>query len=159
MRHTVSLKVRKEMSGINVTPFDASAYLDNEETIAVYLTDAIESGNEDVMLAAFRDVAKARGMTKVAAAAGVQRESLYKSLADGAKPRFETMLRLMSALGVRLVVTPGPRPAVQGPRLPRRPLKPAGAAKAGRGSKIAAEKSASATRKPRAPRPSKNLQA
>jgi probable addiction module antidote protein len=145
------------MSEINVTPFDASEYLDNEETIAAYLTDAIESGNEDVMLAAFRDVAKARGMTKVAAAAGVQRESLYKSLADGAKPRFETILRLMSALGVRFVVTTtGPRPEAQRQRVPRRPLKPLGAAKSRHGPKAEAEKSASAARKPRAPRASKN---
>jgi probable addiction module antidote protein len=88
----------------NITPFDASEYLDSEETIAAYLNDALASGNEDVVLAAFRDVAKARGMAKVAADAGVQRESLYKSLSEGAKPRFETILKLAGALGVRFVM-------------------------------------------------------
>jgi probable addiction module antidote protein len=93
----------EEMSKTNITPFDASEYLDSEETIAAYLNDALASGNEDVVLAAFRDVAKARGMAKVAADAGVQRESLYKSLTEGAKPRFETILKVAGALGVRFV--------------------------------------------------------
>jgi probable addiction module antidote protein len=91
------------MSKTNITPFDASEYLDSEETIAAYLNDALASGSEDVVLAAFRDVAKARGMAKVAAEAGVQRESLYKSLTEGAKPRFETILKVAGALGVRFV--------------------------------------------------------
>jgi probable addiction module antidote protein len=144
------------MSESNVTPFDASEYLDNEETIAAYLTDALESGNEDVMLAAFRDVAKARGMTKVAAAAGVQRESLYKSLADGAKPRFETILRLMSALGVKFVVTTGSKPGIPHPGTVRRLPKPASVAKTAHGSKKAAAKLASAVQTPRTPLTSKN---
>jgi probable addiction module antidote protein len=92
------------MSKTNITAFDAAEYLDSEETIAAYLNDALESGNEDVVLAAFRDVAKARGMARIAADAGVQRESLYKSLSEGAKPRFETMLKVASALGVRFVM-------------------------------------------------------
>ena len=91
------------MSKTNITPFDASEYLDSEETIAAYLNDALASGSEDVVLAAFRDVAKARGMAKVAAEAGVQRESLYKSLTEGAKPRFETILKVAGALGVRFM--------------------------------------------------------
>jgi probable addiction module antidote protein len=49
---------------------------------------------------------KARGMSKVASEAGVQRESLYKSLAEGAKPRFETIQKVAAALGVKLVAVP-----------------------------------------------------
>lgn len=96
------------MSETNITPFDAAEYLDSEEAIAAYLNDAFESKNDDVMIAALRDVAKARGMTRVAADAGVQRESLYKSLADGAKPRFDTVLKLVGALGVKLVIATDP---------------------------------------------------
>lgn len=95
------------MSKTNITPFDASEYLDSEETIVAYLADAFESGSEDVMLAALKDVAKARGMTKVAAEAGVQRESLYKALGEGAKPRFETILKVTKALGVKIALVPG----------------------------------------------------
>jgi probable addiction module antidote protein len=96
------------MSETNITPFDAAEYLDSEEAIAAYLNDAFESKNDDVMIAALRDVAKARGMTRVAADAGVQRESLYKSLADGAKPRFDTIVKLVGALGVKFVIATDP---------------------------------------------------
>jgi probable addiction module antidote protein len=96
----------KEMSKVNITPFDASEFLDSEETIAAYLADAFDSGNEDLILAALRDVAKARGMTKVASDAGVQRESLYKALGAGAKPRFDTILKVTKALGVKIAVLP-----------------------------------------------------
>ena len=92
------------MSKTTITPFDAAEYLDSEETIAAYLSDALESGNEEVVLAAFRDVAKARGMARIAAEAGVQRESLYKSLSEGGKPRFETILKVANALGVKFVM-------------------------------------------------------
>ena len=89
-----------------VTPFDAADYLDDEETIALYLNAALEDPNPDVLLAAIRDVARARGMTQLASAAGLGRESLYKALTPGAKPRYDTVLKLLHALGVRLTATP-----------------------------------------------------
>ena len=85
--------------------FDASDYLDNEETIAEYLAAALENSDPDVFLAAVRDVAKARGIASVAENAGLGRESLYKALKPGAKPRFDTVRRLLTALGVKLDVT------------------------------------------------------
>ena len=91
---------------IKVAPFDAADYLDDEETIAEYLTAALEDPNPDVFLTAVRDVARARGMTQLATDAGLGRESLYKALAPGAKPRYDTMLRLLHALGVKLSATP-----------------------------------------------------
>jgi probable addiction module antidote protein len=90
---------------LELAPFDASDYLDNEETIAEYLAAALENPDPDAFLSAVRDVAKARGITTVAEAAGLGRESLYKALKPGAKPRFETVRRLLTALGVRLDVT------------------------------------------------------
>lgn len=89
-----------------VTPFDAADYLDDEETIALYLNAALEDPNPDVLLAAIRDVARARGMTQLANAAGLGRESLYKALTPGARPRYDTVLKLLHALGVRLTATP-----------------------------------------------------
>lgn len=93
---------------IKLTPFDASKYLDNEETISVYLTEALESGDDDVFLAALGDVIKARGMAAVAGQAGVGRESLYKTLTPGSKPRLETVFKLLHALGIRLIAAPEP---------------------------------------------------
>ena len=86
--------------------FDAADYLDDEETIAEYLTAALEDSNPDVFLAAVRDVARAKGMTQLAKDAGLGRESLYKALTPGAKPRYDTMLKLLHALGVKLSATP-----------------------------------------------------
>jgi probable addiction module antidote protein len=74
--------------------------------IAEYLSAALEDENPDVFLAAVSDVAKARGMTAIAASTGLGRESLYKALAPGAKPRYETIVKVLHGLGVRLTVQP-----------------------------------------------------
>lgn len=89
-----------------LAPFDAADYLDDEETIVEYLTAALEDPNPDVFLIAVRDVARARGMAQLAKDAGLGRESLYKALTAGAKPRYDTLLKLLHALGVKLTVTP-----------------------------------------------------
>lgn len=89
-----------------IAPFDAADYLDDEQTIAEYLTAALEDPNPDVFLTAVRDVARARGMAQLAKDAGLGRESLYKALTPGAKPRYDTVLKLLNALGVRLSATP-----------------------------------------------------
>ena len=91
---------------VKLATFDAADYLDDEETIAEYLSAALEDPNPDVFLAPIRDVARARGMTQLAKDAGLGRESLYKALTPGAKPRFDTMLKLLHALGVNLSATP-----------------------------------------------------
>jgi probable addiction module antidote protein len=88
------------------SPFDAADYLDSEETIAEYLTAALEDADPDVFLTAVRDVARARGMTQLAKDAGLGRESLYKALTPGAKPRYDTLLKLLHALGVKLTASP-----------------------------------------------------
>jgi probable addiction module antidote protein len=60
--------------------FDATDYLDDEATIAAYISAALEDPNPDVFLTAVRDVARARGMTQLAKDTGLGRESLYKAL-------------------------------------------------------------------------------
>ena len=74
--------------------------------MAEYLNAALEDGNPDVLLQAIGDVAKARGMTQLAKDTGLGRESLYKALAPGAKPRYDTVLKLIRALGVELHAAP-----------------------------------------------------
>jgi probable addiction module antidote protein len=74
--------------------------------IAAYLNAALEEGDPELLVAAIADVAKARGIATIAAQAGVGRESLYKTLAPGAKPRMETILKLLHALGIRLNAVP-----------------------------------------------------
>ena len=84
------------------TPFDAADYLDDEETIAAYLSEALEDPDPDTFLMAVRTVARARGMTQLAKDSGLGRESLYKALTPGAKPRYDTMMKVIRALGVKL---------------------------------------------------------
>lgn len=91
---------------IDYSTFEVADYLDNEEVIAEYLSAAAEDDNPDVLLRALSDVAKARGMSQVAAAAGLGRESLYKALAPGSHPRFETIAAVLRALKVRFAVVP-----------------------------------------------------
>jgi len=86
--------------------FDAADYLDNEKVIAEYLSAALEDENPNVFLAAMRDVAKVHGMAQLAKDTGLGRESLYKALAPGAKPRYDTVLKLLRALGVELHAVP-----------------------------------------------------
>lgn len=82
-------------------PFDAARYLTDDESVAEYLSAVLDTGNADLLLMALGDVARARGMTQVARDAGLGRESLYKALSPGAKPRLDTVLEVARALGVR----------------------------------------------------------
>ena len=93
-----------KINQLGIAPFDASDYLDSEETIVEYLSAALENPDADAFLVAIRDIAKAQGISTVAANAGLGRESLYKVLKPGAQPRFDTVRRLLVALGVRLDV-------------------------------------------------------
>ena len=86
--------------------FDVADYLNNDEVIAEYLTAALEDPDPDVFLMAVADVAKARGMSHVASETGLGRESLYKAFAPGAKPRYDTVLRVLKAIGIQLQATP-----------------------------------------------------
>ncbi len=86
--------------------FDAADYLDTDEIIAEYLSAALEDPNPDVFLMAVADVAKAKGMGRIAGATGLGRESLYKAFAPGAKPRYDTVLKVLRALGIQLHAVP-----------------------------------------------------
>lgn len=88
-----------------IKPFDPSEYLDNDEVVAEYLTAALEDPNPEVFLAAIGHVAKARGMSAIAETTGLGRESLYKALTPGAKPRYDTVLKVLGSLGVRISVS------------------------------------------------------
>lgn len=87
-------------------PFDAARYLADEEAIAEYMTSVLETDDPDLLLLALSDVARARGMAQVAKDSGLGRESLYKALAPGAKPRFDTIVKVARALGFRLTAHP-----------------------------------------------------
>jgi probable addiction module antidote protein len=89
----------------NFTDFDVSDYLDSDEMIAEFLAAAMEDDNPEVFIAALGHIAKAKGMTEIARESGLGRESLYKALKAGSKLRYDTVQKVLSALGVRLTVT------------------------------------------------------
>lgn len=95
---------------IKISKFDVSEHLDNEKVIAEYLAAALEDSNPDVFVAALADVAKARGIAQLAKDTGLGRESLYKTLSPGSKPRFETIMKIAKALGMPLGVITRDKP-------------------------------------------------
>lgn len=84
-------------------PFDAASYLTSAAAQTELLNDAFETGNAAYIANALGVIARARGMTEVARAAGVTREALYKSLSDEGDPRLTTLLGVARALGFKLV--------------------------------------------------------
>ena len=99
--------VRKTTTRIADLPeFDMADYLDSGAAIAEYLSQVLTDGDGEELVRALGHIAKARGMTEIARATGLGRESLYKALRPDAQPRFDTIQRVCAALGVRLVVQP-----------------------------------------------------
>lgn len=91
-----------ERTAMKTTPFDAARFLDSEEVIAEYLAQVLAENDDALLLTALNDIARARGMSRLARESGISREALYRALAPGARPRFETIRRITNALGVRL---------------------------------------------------------
>ena len=87
-------------------PFDMAEQLRDQQDIASNLNLVLEEGDPGELAHALGVIARARGMTQIAAEAGMGREALYKALRADASPRFETILKVMHALGLRLSVQP-----------------------------------------------------
>jgi probable addiction module antidote protein len=87
-------------------PFDAARYLDDDddEAVAEYITEALLTYDTDRITHAV--AAKARGMGQTEDAAGLSRESLYKALSGEGNPQSETIMRVLTALGIRLRAEP-----------------------------------------------------
>ncbi len=102
---------------LKTKPFDAAEYLDDAESQAELLSDAFDSGDAGYIAHALGVIARARGMTEVARAAGVTREALYKALSNDGDPKLSTLLGVTKALGVKLQAAPARRPRAQ--RKPR----------------------------------------
>ena len=92
------------MTKTATAPYDVAAHLRTREEMAAYLEASIEESDGDAAFVAkaLGDIARARGMAQVASDAGLSRESLYKALSGERVPTFETVLRVVGALGLRL---------------------------------------------------------
>jgi probable addiction module antidote protein len=92
------------MMTITTKPFDIAEYLETDEDIWEFLAEVLATGTTSDFIHALNTAARAKGMTEVARQAGVTRASLYKSLSEGGNPRFETISKIVEALGGRLSV-------------------------------------------------------
>ena len=85
-----------------LTKFDIAEYLDDDVMVAEYLNSVLEEGDTEDVITALGHIAKAIGMTQIAEETGLSRPSLYKALSPGAKPQFQTILKVLKAIGGNL---------------------------------------------------------
>ena len=90
------------MKNNTLTDFDIANYLDSKEAISEYLSQVLADGDTNELLVALGHIARAKGMTEIAKKTGLGRESLYKTFQEGTKPKFETIVKVLDAFGVRL---------------------------------------------------------
>jgi probable addiction module antidote protein len=97
---------------LKTTRWDASEFLDSDESIAAYLNAAFEDGDPGFIAASIGNVAKAKGMSQIARETGLSRENLYRALSEHGNPELSTMTKVMQALGMRIQIAPDdvPRP-------------------------------------------------
>ena len=89
-----------------LTPYDpANALLDDEE-IAVFMADALETGDSAYIAKALGVIAQAKGMSTISQQTGLSREQLYRSFSDKGNPTLKTTLAVMKALGLGLTIKP-----------------------------------------------------
>lgn len=84
--------------------FDVTEHLDSDEAIADYMNIVLEENDPALLAAALGDIAKAKGMAELARNTGLSRESLYKSLSGERIPSTDTLLKVIRALGLKLMV-------------------------------------------------------
>ena len=110
------LNPRKQVSTAKTKtrPWDAADYIEHPDDVVAYLDAALEDGDPRLIVAVLGDIARSRGMTRVAADAGLGRESLYKALSSEGNPRFATVLKVLRATGIRLY--PSVTPLAHSPR-------------------------------------------
>lgn len=92
------------MTKTKTTPYDSAEYLKTDEDMVLYLEACFEEAGDDAafIAKALGTIARAKGMTQLAKETGLGRESLYKALSGEGNPSFATILKVTSALGIKL---------------------------------------------------------
>ena len=98
------MKKDKKIKITDFAVFDAVDYLKTDKDMADYLNAVLDDGDPALFVAAIGDIAKAKGMMEISKKSGVTREALYRALKLGSQPRFETVAKVINALGMRLTV-------------------------------------------------------
>ncbi|MBK8453314.1 MAG: addiction module antidote protein [Thiofilum sp.] len=93
------------MTNITLTKWDVVEHLKTEDDMQAYLDACVEEGDSALIAAALGDIARARGMSRLAREAGLSREALYRSLSGEGNPEFSTILKVVKALGLKLTIS------------------------------------------------------
>jgi probable addiction module antidote protein len=91
---------------VEITDFDPAAYIDDDEAIAAYLSDAFETQDVAFISDAIGVVARAKGMKQIAQEAGVSRESLYRALSSAGNPELGTVLKVLASMNIKINAKP-----------------------------------------------------
>ena len=91
---------------MKTSKFDIADYLESNEMITEYLNAVLAEGNDSDVIVAIGNIAKSIGMTTIAHETGLSRPSLYKALSDGSKPQFETIMKVLRAIGGQIQISP-----------------------------------------------------
>jgi len=96
------------MAKTRTTKYDVAEYLNTPEEMAAYLEACLEEANGDAAFVAkaLGNIARAKGMSEIARETGLSRESLYKALSGERSPSFETVLKVIGALGLKIHAEP-----------------------------------------------------
>ena len=94
------------MAKTKTRAWDPAEHLESEYDMASYLEAALEDDDPALIAAALGDIARAKGMTQIARDTGLGRESLYKALSGDRTPGFDTILKVVQALGIELHAAP-----------------------------------------------------
>lgn len=97
--------MKKTINIADLPEFDMAEHIKTEADIAAYINIVIEEGDAAELAHALGVIARAKGMTEIAQKSGLTREALYKALRPNAQPRFDTIQKVMAALGVKLQAT------------------------------------------------------
>ncbi|MCL2881197.1 MAG: putative addiction module antidote protein [Treponema sp.] len=90
------------MNPVKTTVWDPAKYINSKEAIIAYLEAALEENDTELLFLIISDIARSKGMSKIARELGVSREGLYRSLAPSGNPSFDTVLKLLDLLGLRI---------------------------------------------------------
>ncbi|MFM9851474.1 MAG: addiction module antidote protein [Sphingomonadaceae bacterium] len=92
---------------LETKPFDAARYIETPEDAAALIADAVESGDAGHIAHALGIIARARGMAEIATETGINRTALYASLSKRGNPSLDTLLKIASALKLKVALIPG----------------------------------------------------
>ena len=91
---------------LKTKPFEFASNVESKEDMALYLSIFLEENGVDGLTQALQYLAKAKGMSQIAKEAGLNRQSLYRTLTADGKPKFETIDKIIHALGFKLTIEP-----------------------------------------------------